>query len=268
MTTLAKNSPVAAVEGGCNSVPIIANDIVYEGAMVGDNASGYGRPLVAGDKFLGHAISKVDNTASGFTGAAGAAGDLDIKLRSGRYRLEVSLAGAITDVGQPVYASDDDTLTFVGAGTSTGNSYVGVVTRYVSATKLEVEFRPGEVDEFGPNTVNRILKSANYTVLLADSGKIIYIDTTTVVAAMSAIATLLSGFEVTIVNAGTSGATLIQVDPDGSEVMSGGCGLAAGTAGQKISNTAATAKRGDFVKLAGNATGFTIISMRGTWVMA
>jgi hypothetical protein len=261
MATLAVNSPVAVVQGDQNSIPIIATDIVYEGAMVGDNGSGYGRPLVAGDKFVGHSVSKVDNT----TGAAGA---LNIQLRTGHYRLIVDLVGFITDVGQPVYASDDATLTFVGAGTSTGNSYVGVVTRYVSATKMEVEFRPCEVDEFGPNTVNRILKSANYTVLITDSGKIIYIDTTTVVAALTAIATLLSGFEVTIVNAGLSGACLIEVDPNGSEVMSGGCGLAAGSGGQKLSNTAATAKRGDYVKLAGNATGFSIISMRGTWVMA
>lgn len=259
MTTLAANSPLPDVVGNLNAIGIIAADIAYEGAMVGDNGAGYGRPLVAGDKFLGHALDKVDNT----TGAAGAK---HITLMSCRYRKVVALVGLITDVGQPVYASDDAVLTFVGAGTSTGNSYVGVITRYVSATKMEVEFRPGEVDEFGPNTVNRILKSANYTVALADSGKVIYIDTTTIVAALTAIATLLSGFEVTVVNAGVG--ILIEVDPDGTEVMSGGCGLAAGSAGQKLSNTAATAKRGDFVKLAGNATGFSIISMRGTWVMA
>ena len=90
MTTLAADSPITLAIGD-NSIPIIAADIVYEGAMVGDNASGYGRPLVAGDKFRGHAISKVDNTS-------GVAGDLNIKLRAGRYRMNVSLAGAITDV--------------------------------------------------------------------------------------------------------------------------------------------------------------------------
>jgi len=260
MTTLAADSPQVEVLGQHNSVPIIADDIVYEGAMVGDNAAGYGRPLVAGDKFLGHAVEKVDN-------ASGAAGAKNIRLRGGRYRLVVPLVGLITDVGQPVYASDDSVLTFKGAGASTGNSYVGVISRYVSATKMEVEFRPSEVDEFGPNTINRILKSAGYTALLADSGKVIYVDTDAVVIAMSAIATLLSGFEVTIVNIAGFGVALVEVDPNGSEVISGGCGLGAGAGGKKFSNTKATAQRGDFIKLAGNATGWTVTSLRGTWAI-
>jgi hypothetical protein len=256
MTTLAIDSPVTGVLGEFNSVPIIATDIVYEGAMVGDNGSGYGRPLVAADKFLGHAIEKVDN-------AAGAAGAKEIRLRSGRYKLVVALAGYITDVGQPVYASDDATYTFVGAGASAANSYVGVVTRYVSAALMEVEFRPGEVDEFG-NNLNRILKSADYTALLADSGKIIYVDTDTKVITLTAIATLLSGYEITVVNAGVG--ILIAVDPT-TDLISGGCGLGAGGGGKQFRNTANTAKRGDFIKLAGNATGWNITNLRGTWAI-
>jgi len=135
MATLAADSPMIMVGGERNHIPIIADDIVYEGALVGDNASGYGQPLVAGDPFRGHAVKKVDNTG-------GAAGVKNIEVLSGRYRLEVSLAGAITDVGRKVYASDDAVLTFV----ADGNSYVGTVTRYISATKLEVEFvTTGEV---------------------------------------------------------------------------------------------------------------------------
>lgn len=262
MTTLAKDSPLTIGVGNRGSIGIIASDIVYEGAMVGDNGSGYGRPLVAGDRFLGHALKKCDNSATATDGY------LNIEYMCGRYRLVVDLVALITDVGQPVYASDDATLTMVGAGTSTGNSYVGVITRYVSATQMEVEFRPGEVDEFGPNTKNRILKSANYTVLLADSGKIIYVDTDAVVLTMSAIATLLSGFQVTVVNAAGKGVAQVEIDPNSSEVMSGGCGVAAGSGGQKLSNTKATAQRGDFVTIAGNATGFSTISQRGTWAMA
>lgn len=129
MTTLAEDSPQVPVTGDFNSVGIIADDIVYEGAMVGDNASGYGRPLVAADRFLGHALKKVDNTG-------GAAGDKNIRLRTGIYRLCCDFAVAITDVGALVYASDDATLTL----TALSNSYVGRVSRYVSATKAEVEF--------------------------------------------------------------------------------------------------------------------------------
>jgi len=131
MTTLAKDTPRTLVTGDMNSIPIIEDDIVYEGAMVGlVAASGYGRPLVAGDIFMGHAVVKVDNTG-------GANGDKNIRLRSGRYRMVCTLTGvAITDVGAPVYASDDDTLTL----TSTSNSFVGRVSRYIKANTAEIEF--------------------------------------------------------------------------------------------------------------------------------
>lgn len=255
MTTLAANAPVVAVQGDISAIGIIATDIVYEGAMVGDNAAGYGRPLTAGDKFLGHAVSKVDN-------ASGSAGDLNITLRSGHYRLEVALVGLITDVGQPVYASDDATLTFEAAS----NSYVGVISRYVSSTKMEVEFRPGEYDEFG-NNQNREVTSVDKTLGLADGGKIIYVDTDTKIVTLDAIATALSGYKVTIVNGAGFGVAGIVIDPNSTEVMSNGCDIAAGGAGKKLTNTKATAQRGDFVTLAGNATGFQIINKRGTWAV-
>ncbi|GAH72365.1 unnamed protein product, partial [marine sediment metagenome] len=109
---LAADSPQVLVTGDMNSIPIIDNDIVYEGAMVGLSVTtdepGYGKPLAAGDVaadeiFLGHSIFKVDNTG-------GAKGAKNIRLRTGRYRLLCALAGVITDVGKPVYASDDETL--------------------------------------------------------------------------------------------------------------------------------------------------------------
>jgi len=255
MATLAANSPMVHVKGDNNSIPIIAADIVYEGAMVGDNGAGYGRPLTAGDVFVGHSIDKVDN-------AAGAAGAKNIRLLTGRYRQVVALVGLITDVRQPVYASDDAVYTFEAAS----NSYVGVITRYVSATKMEVEFRPGEFDEFGNNT-NREVTSVDKTLDLADGGKIIYVDTDTKIVTLDAIATALSGYQVTIVNGAGFGVAGIVIDPDGTEVMSNGCDLAAGGAGKKLTNTKATAQRGDFVTLAGNATGYQIINMRGTWAV-
>jgi len=262
MADLAVDRALVKVEGQIGSVPIIADDIVFEGAMVGDNASGYGRPLTAGDKFLGHAISKVDNSASGATGVAGAAGDLNIQFLSGRYRLVVALVGLITDVGQPVYASDDATLTFEAAS----NSYAGVITRYVSATKMEVEFRAGEYDEFG-NNQNREVTAADKTLDLADGGKIIYVTADTKIVTLDAIATALSGYQVTIVNGAGFGVAGIVIDPDSTEVLSNGCDIAAGTAGKKLTNTKTTAQRGDFVTLAGNASGYQIINSRGTWAV-
>lgn len=265
MTTLSVDAPITKVEGDLGSIPIVANDIVYEGAMVGENGSGYGRPLVAGDKFMGHAIKRVDNSATGLTGAAGAAGDLDIPVWSGRYKLVVDLAGYITDVGQPVYASDDATLTFIGASASGANSFVGVVSRYISATKMEVEFRPGEYDEFG-NNANRILKTDDYTTLITDGGKIIYLGTDTKTITLCIGTTTLGSYEITIVNCAGAGLALIHVDPNAADLLAGGCDVAANADGHKISNTKATAKRGDFITLVFNAsTGWNIKNIRGTW---
>lgn len=134
MTTLAVDSPLTVVTGDYNSIGIIADDIVFEGALVGENASGYGRPLVAGDLFVGHSLLKVVNTG-------GSAGAKEIRLRTGRYRGKVTLTGVlITDVGKEVYASDDDVLTL----TAVGNTRVGIVIRYDSANKAIVEFQTNE----------------------------------------------------------------------------------------------------------------------------
>lgn len=130
MTTLLKNEPMNKCLGPLSSIPIIADDIVFGGAMVGDNASGYGRPLVAGDPFRGHSVEKVDNTG-------GSAGALNIELLAGKYRLQVTITSvAITDVDNEVYASDDATYT----QTRGANTLVGKITRYVTTDTAEVEF--------------------------------------------------------------------------------------------------------------------------------
>lgn len=121
MTTLAANKPRAFELGDLNEFPVVASDIIYEGAMVGDNASGIARPLVAGDPFRGVALSKADNSA-------GAAGDIRVQVRERGYiRLPITSL-AITDVGKDVYASDDDTFTL----TKGSNTRIGYVSRWES----------------------------------------------------------------------------------------------------------------------------------------
>lgn len=113
-----------------NDVPCVATDVVYEGAAVGDNASGYGRPLVAGDPFMGFSVAEVDNSA-------GAAGAKNIRVRErGRVQIPVTGVTGVGDHGETVYASDDDTFTL----TSGGNSAIGKVARYVSGTTVIVDF--------------------------------------------------------------------------------------------------------------------------------
>jgi hypothetical protein len=206
---------------------------------------------VAGDVFAGHVIEQVANET-------GAAGDKNITVRSGRYRLDVLLTGVITDVGRPVYASDDSVITF----DASGNSYVGVITKYVSSTRMEVEFRPGEVDEFGPN-INRVTKTDDYTIDAADNGKTVYLSTDT--KTITLLATV-AGYRVRIVNNAPFGTALIHVDPNAADKFLGGVGLAAGGDGKKLSNTKATQKRGDYLELIGDGTnGWNIVDIRGTW---
>jgi hypothetical protein len=257
MTTLAVDAPMQKVQGFLGSIPIVANDIVYEGAMVGENGAGYGRPLTAGDKFVGHCITKVDNTLSGPLAKAGAAGDLNIRLMVGRYRLIVALAGYITDVGQPVYASDDATLTFDAAG----NSFVGIVTRYVSSTQLEVEFMPGEKDEWG--NANRVKKTDDANAAATESGYVIYlgVDGKTITLPATSV-----GLEYIVVNWAPAGTAGIAVDFQAADKNLGGCGVSAGGDGYKLTNTKATAKRGDFMHFAADGThGYYIKAYRGTW---
>lgn len=136
MTTLAKSKVRSyALDPGHNQMPVIAAEIIYEGAAVSDKLAtnvptGYAQPLVAGEPFVGFAIEDVDNSLGG-------AGAKNVKLLDEGY-IELPVAdAAITDEGRAVYASDDDTFTF----TATNNTYIGFVRRYVSAGKVLVQFK-------------------------------------------------------------------------------------------------------------------------------
>jgi hypothetical protein len=131
MTTRSSDTARDFELGTINEFPLIASDIIYEGSAVGLNSSGYARPLVAGDPFVGFAESNADNSAAG-----SAAGDVNVRVRtSGIVKLSITSA-ALTDFGKKVFASDDDTFTY----TATANSEIGSVYRYVSSGVVEVKF--------------------------------------------------------------------------------------------------------------------------------
>jgi len=143
MTTLAVNAVRTYETGPINALPVIATDIIYEGAAVGDNASGYARPLVAGDPFRGFARRKADNSA-------GQAGDINVEVVTcGKVQLSIGSL-AITDVGKDVYASDDATFTL----TQGSNTRIGYVHRYVSSGVGIVEFfaQSGTLTELTDNS--------------------------------------------------------------------------------------------------------------------
>lgn len=118
-----------------NQLGVAASSVIYQGSAVG-NSSGYMRQLVAGDSFRGFARAKADNSA-------GAAGAVEVDLIEEGV-IEASVAGvtALTDVGTLVYMSDGDTFTL----TSTSNSKVGTIKRFISGTTVEVYFRAPTAD--------------------------------------------------------------------------------------------------------------------------
>jgi hypothetical protein len=130
MATLAVDVPRIYEQGDVNEFPVIAADIIYEGAAVGLDSAGNARPLVAGDQFVGFAEAKVDNSA-------GLAGAKTVRVwYRGATQLAVVGASALTDVGSAVYASDDNTFTL----TEASNSRIGRVHRWVTSTTCVVIF--------------------------------------------------------------------------------------------------------------------------------
>lgn len=133
MATLSANAVRTFYKNDEDEYPVVATDIIYEGAALGDNASGYVRPLVAGDPFRGFALEKADNSA-------GSAGDVSVRARlSGRVKLAVASL-VITDVGKTVYASDDATFTL----TASTNSPIGRVEKFISSGVGVVKFSVAE----------------------------------------------------------------------------------------------------------------------------
>ncbi len=115
-------------------IPVNDNTIIYKGAFVGlDATTGYARPLVAGDDFLGVAYSQADNTVSGHT-----AGGITVRLHQDLDIIHTLAGVAQTDLGKQVYASDDGTLTL----TASGNSLIGRIVAVEGTDLVRVRCRP------------------------------------------------------------------------------------------------------------------------------
>lgn len=254
MTTLAANSSRAYEIGEHNDVPVIASDIIYEGAAVGlVAATGHARPLVGGDRFAGFCMYKADNSA-------GAAAAINVHVATvGQAQLSVSGA-VITDVGQPVYATDDDTFVF----NPVGASFIGFVKRFVSSGVVIVSFDVlGYRDPWAHKTVRETLTGTK-TFDAEDSGKLFAVTDAGDADALTlpAIAAGLSG--ITILAVGAFGTTAVTIDPNSSDMILGPD--ITGADDKDLICTKATQRRGDFVTLiAGDADGYMVTEMRGIW---
>ncbi|MGZ5055667.1 MAG: hypothetical protein ACXWAT_12120 [Methylobacter sp.] len=251
MTTLAANKQRPRELGERNEYPVIAADIIYEGAAVGLVAgTGHARPLVAGDKFGGFAEAKADNS----TGAAAA---INVRvIEDGAVQLAVSGA-VITDVGQPVYATDDDTFSF----SPVGGSFIGFVSRFVSAGVVIVDFDAGYfLDPWARYTVREAI-TVDKTLDIEDNGKLFVVTADAKIITLPAVATPVN---CVIMNGGAFSTIAINVSPAAADKIQGPD--LPGTDNKDLINTKATARRGDFVRLAtGDANGPLAIELRGTW---
>lgn len=251
MTTLAANKPRDYELGSRNHIPVVAADIIYEGAAVGIvDASGHARPLSGGDRFAGFAEAKADNSA-------GAAAAINVQvIRAGEISLAVSGA-VITDVGQPVYATDDDTFVF----SPVGASFIGYVKRFVSSGVVIVEFDACAMKDPYAGYVAEAV-SANLTLDVQDCGKLLWVDTDAVTITLPAIADGLGG--TLVVNGGAFGTVAVTISPNAVDSIAAPNMTAVDD--KDLINTKATARRGDYAKLElGDADGYHVTDICGTW---
>lgn len=251
MTTLAANKPRAFELGQRNHLPVIASDIIYEGAATGIVAgTGHARPLVAGDTFGGFAVAQADNSA-------GAAAAINVEVVQ-KGQIELTVSGVvITDIAQPVYATDDDTFTML----PVGGTFIGFVKRFVSTGVAVVEFDVDAMrDPWAAYTVRETI-AADKTLDIEDNGKAFFVTADAKVITMPAVATPVN---CAIVNAGSFGSIFLKISPQAADKIQGPD--LPGTDNTALGNTKATARRGDYVVLGtGDANGPIVRSLRGIW---
>ena len=255
MTTLARDTARTWEIGERNEFPVVASDIIYEGAAVGlVLASGHARPLTSADRFVGFAEKKADNSA-------GDAAALNVRvIKKGVAVLPVTGA-VITDVNLPVYAQDDDTFSFL----KTSGVFIGFARRFVSSGIMVVEFDAGVLmdphDGLVAETVidNKTLAMSGSTY---DAGKVFFVTVDAKTITLPAV----EGLSFRVVNGGAYGAVGITISPNADDMIEGPSLV--GVNNKDLIHTKATACRGDFVDIEyGDAHGWIVTKIRGTWVI-
>lgn len=251
MTTLATDTPRDMEIGDRNEFPVIASDIIYEGAAVGlVAASGHARPLTSVDKFVGFAEKKADNSS-------GAAAAINVRVyRKGAVKLAVTGA-VITDVGLPVYASDDNTFTFV----KTSGVFIGFVRRWVSSGYAIVEFDVDNLVDPHEGLMAETIAD-DKTLDEQDDGKVFFVTVDAKTITLPAV----EGMAFRIVNAGAFGTVAVNISPNANDAIEGPDLV--GVDNKDLINTKATARRGDYADIEyGDATGWIVRKLSGTWAI-
>lgn len=255
MTTLAADLVRNQSLGDTGEFSVIASDIIYLGAAVGlVDASGHARPLVGGDVFAGFAQERCDNSAG-----AAAAKRIRTNLKGS---VELSVSGAvITDVGQPVYAQDDNAYSF----NPVSGTFIGFVERFVSSGVVVVRYDAfGFKDPWGAYSKRETL-AATKTFDAEDNGKLFCVTAAgdADVLTFPAIAAGLSDIVILAVDA--FGTTAVTLDLDASDLWLGPDIAAASGDGKQLVLTKATQRRGDFITVNGPEADGYMVRLHGTW---
>lgn len=129
---------------------------IYNGAFVGLNPAGYLKPFQAGDLWVGIAEEEFYNSSA----TAGTASNIGTDGERNKLKCLYTTAGhfaytlssvAITDIGKPVYATDDGTLSLSGHP----DGFVGYVTEVFSTNKAMIRIRnAGEKAPHGAGNID------------------------------------------------------------------------------------------------------------------
>lgn len=114
--------------------PVGAAETIYRGAFVGVDPAGYAKAFVPGDMFKGVAYEGSDNSSG-----AAAATKVRVFVKGD---FVVSISGvALTDIGHPVYAVDDNICLLTGHT----DAFIGTLIHYDASGKAVVRLKaPGE----------------------------------------------------------------------------------------------------------------------------
>jgi len=159
--------------------------------------------------------------------------------------------GAATQIGGDAQASGDVLLGSAVVDAAAADEFV-----YVAINKFDLRI-PTFAD------AKRVTKSSSASAATTESGVCYDATADNVVITLPATA---AGLEFTVMNMAADGAALVEVDFQAADKNLGGLGISAGGDGKKLSNTKATAKKGDFVTFVADGTdGYRIKAIRGTW---
>lgn len=126
----------ATVEPIFNDLAVAASVNIFEGSAVGIvSGTGLARQLVAGDVFEGFCEEQALN-------ASGAASAIRVRVRrQGIIVASVTGLSAATSIGAAVAMSDGDVFTL----TTTANTTIGRITRWLGGTNAEIYFQANSI---------------------------------------------------------------------------------------------------------------------------